>query len=116
MSSSREDAIARLRKWTDTKAPIKASFVGRGLAFNVTGRIFLDEEKSQVWLFKGSDENRRVVVSLSLLIAEPCESFEPLRDAPEDLKFKMDFFAAEAFKLPYGNLDFREMAGDEESL
>src|SRR5580692_4352316 len=83
MSSSREDAIVRLRKWVDAKAPIKASFVGKGLTFKVTGRIFLDEEKSDVWLLIGSEESPRVVLSLSLLVAVQRESFEPLRDAPE---------------------------------
>jgi hypothetical protein len=116
MGSSREEAIAQLRKWAAAKAPIKASFVGKGLRFKTTGRVFLDEEQSEVLLLKGSEENPRVVVSFSLLIAVPSESFEPLRDAPNDFKFKMDFFAAEAFELPYGCLDFREMAGVEDDL
>lgn len=115
MSSSREDAIDRLRKWSAAKAHIKASFVGNGLTFNMIGRILLDEKESRVWMVRGNDESPLVVLSLSLLVAVPCESFEPLLDAPDDRKFSMDFLAAEAFKLPYGYLDFRELATEEDS-
>ncbi len=115
MSSSREEAMARLRKWSAAKAPIKASFVGRGLMFNATGRIVLDADESKLWVVTGDEDNPRMALALSLGTAVPCETFEPLLDAPEDVRWQMDFFIAEAFELPCGNLDFREMAEGEES-
>jgi len=114
MSSSREEAIARLRKWEAAKAPIKASFVGNGLSFNVTGRVVFSKDESILWLVvEDGSEAGHVALSLSLKAARPCETFEPLLDAPEDLKWKMDFIVAEAFDVPCGNLDFREMAEGE---
>jgi hypothetical protein len=117
MSSSREEAMSRLRKWEAAKTPIKASFLGKGLSFNATGRIvFQDASKLRLVVkngFVGSEHlAETVALSLDLGLATPCETFEPMLDAPDDEKLRYDFLVAEAFDLPCGNLDFREMAGD----
>ena len=120
MSSSREEAMSRLRKWEAAKAPIKASFLGKGLSFNVTGRIVFGDE-SKLWLvvkdgFVGSVHlPETVALSLDMKLAAPCETFEPLLDAPDDDKLRFDFLVAEAFDLPCGNLDFREVGEAEKS-
>lgn len=114
MSSSREEAIARLRKWMETKAPITVSFSGRGLSFHAKGKIILDPKHGTVSLVTWVGDVPRPIFHLSLSEAVPCESFDTLRDAPETHKFSLPFVAAEAFRLPYGDVDFREVAPDED--
>lgn len=121
MISSREDAIARLRKWVAAKAKVKASFMGKGLSFNATGRLVFGKNESEFWLVVpngfvgGMRLPEHIVLSFDSNTAVPCETFEPLLDAPVGKETEFDFWIAEAFGLPCGNLDFREMAEDEKS-
>ena len=111
MGSSGEEAIVRLRKWRDTKAPIMAYFVGQGLTLrSTTGCLVLDEIKKSLWLVTGTENEPEILMSLSLDVATPAENFETLLDAPEDMRFSVPFFSAVAFNLPCGKLDLREMA------
>lgn len=114
MSSSGEDAMSRLRKWTETKAPLAASFVGSGLSFRAKGRLVFDEEMEFIWLVVDREgRNPKIALTLSLKHAVPCESFDSLRDAPE-VWATLPFVIAEAFRLPYGDVDFRELASLED--
>jgi hypothetical protein len=112
MSSSREEAMSRLRKWEAAKAPIKASFVGKGLSFNAVGRLVSGKGESEFWLvtgngFVGSEHlSERVALSVDLKLAVPCETFEPLLDARDEEKMQFDFLVAEAFNLPLRKLRF----------
>jgi hypothetical protein len=111
MSSSREDAVSRLRQWEADQAPISASFVGRGLSIKIIGRLVFSGDGEKVWVAALDDDGgSKPLLTLVLSEAVHCETFEPLRDAPADA-LKMDFFAAEAFIVSGGYLDLREVAG-----
>jgi hypothetical protein len=110
MSSSSEQAMLQLRKWVaaNPRPTIRASFKGSGLWMRVTGFVALDEEKSQLFLVSDSDIP---LLTISLSLAIPCEHFEPLLDASEKDRFKMDFLVSESFRLPCGTVDLYEIAG-----
>ena len=98
----------------ETKAPIAVSFSGKGLSFRSKGNLFLDAEREIVSLVEWIEGTPKVLLTLSLRDAAPCESFDTLRDAPDELKFSLPFVAAEAFRLAYGHVDFRELASEED--
>ena len=56
MSSSREEAIARLREMGGRESADQRLICWKGLTFNVTGRILLDGKESEVCVVSGSDE------------------------------------------------------------
>jgi len=106
MSSSGEEAIAVLNAWVDANAKIRASFSSSGVILTVEGRLrFLDGTLTMI-----DEAGKKVALSIPLGMMVARESFEPLLDAPEEVRFKMDFFRALAFRVPCGDIDFFELA------
>jgi len=107
MISSSEDAMPRVKAWVAAKAPIRAVFLSASMNFWAYGRLALSTDDSELF-FTSDDEKTRLTVSLPL--AKFTETLEPLLEAPEEMHFKVDFFAAVSLCLPSGSLDLLEVA------
>jgi len=113
MSSSREQAMLQLRKWVDAKAQIRACLFASGICTISTGRLLFNADNSVLWLASVKGGEEVVTLALTLAFAVPCEHVEPLLDAPEEMRWKLDFVAAEAFRLPEAYLDLLEIGSPE---
>jgi hypothetical protein len=108
MSSSDEQlAKKQLAKWLATKpAPkLRASFASDGITLFAFGTPSL--RGGELYLVDESSGKH----SLTLLMASAklIRKIEPLLDAPDEHKFRMDFFAAVEFSLPHGTLGLFEI-------
>lgn len=99
--------MSRLKAWVAAKALIKASFLSANLSFVAHGRLALASDESELF-FSSDDKQVRLAVSLGTV--EFPETFEPLLEAPEEVRFRLDFIAAVALRLPGGSLDLLEVA------
>jgi hypothetical protein len=115
MSSSFEEAIAQIRKWVAAKpAPkIRAMFTSSGFTMYARGFISINaEDLSDLFLVLiGEDGKLLMTVPFAAITVEDSPVLTPLIDAPDSLKFEMDFLVRLSLCLPDGRLDLDEIAG-----
>jgi|SRR5271170_2145998 len=104
--SSRDEAIAQLKKWRDANSTIKVLFTGDSLHLAVTGRVTVFEGEDKVVI----TDPAAAVVGTFPILGERFDRCEPLVDAPEELRFRVDFFLGLEFKLPCGTVTLYEVA------
>ena len=98
----------QLRLWQQRSSKLKALFSGDGIDMSVSGILRLIAKGNALILVDEKEES--LLLSLSLDNVLSSKICEPLVDAPEELRWKIDFLIGVAFNLPCGFFGLFETA------
>src|SRR5271170_3607423 len=98
--SSRAEVFAQLSKWDEAKSPIKALFSGDGFNFCIPCSVRFLSGDGRVILQDGTGE----MLGSFLVIGDSFPKSEPLLDASEDVRWKLEFFLGIEFTVSCGTV------------